>query len=347
MSKTRITMQELAGRLGLSLKAVSDGINGTGRLSAQTRERILAAVRETGYRRNSAARALASRSSRLIGVLMPFTNSSFFGNISAGIESRMLDGDYMLLLGNISGSRDTLRQHIRRFAEREVEGIIVYPSEAVREAADELLSLRVPVVQIMESCPKLGKAAVMVDNEKAGREAARHLRELGHTKIGFLAHDRSKQEIISRRRGFLEELGYAVPEEECAFNIPDGLRAARKLLNTHPGLTAVFAASDFAALGALQAGLELGRRIPEELAVVGFDNLDIAASQLLYPLTTLSQPKEEIGRLAGDMLIGLIRGGEPMHRILEAPLIIRASTIRPPGTGTICPSPSQTEDLQP
>ena len=105
-----------------------------------------------------------------------------------------------------------------------------------------------------------------------------------------------------------------------------GYAAARKLLAAHPELTALFAASDLAALGALKAGLELGRRIPREFAVIGFDNLDVAGQQLIYPLTTLAQPKERIGELAGSMLINLLEGRDAGPVILEAPLIIRSTT---------------------
>ena len=332
MPKPRVTMQNIADKLGLSLKAVSDGINGTGHLSQPTRERLLAAVRETGYRRNSAARSLASRSSQLLGVLMPYADSSFFGSIVAGIERRVLNSDFMLLQGNIRGGSNILRDHIRRFAERDVEGVIVYPNQTVKEVADDLLALDVPIVQVMEPYAKLGTAVVMINNEEAGRQAARYLRELGHTRIGLLTHKRTTWALDSRCRGFLEELNYEVPEEECLLSIADSYIAAQRLLAAHPELTAIFATSDFAALGVLQAGLEMGRRIPDELAVIGFDNLDIAAHQLLYPLTTFAQPKEEIGEIAGEMLLSRLRGEPISQRILEAPLIIRTSTQRSPMT---------------
>ena len=326
MPKPRVTMQNIADKLGLSLKAVSDGINGTGHLSQLTRERIRTMAREMGYRRNSAARSLASSSSQLLGVLMPYADSSFFGSIIAGIERQVLNSDFMLLLGNIRGGNDVLQDHIRRFAERNVEGIIVYSNQTVKDVADDLLALDVPIVQVMEPYRKLGDAVVMINNEEAGRQAARHLRKLGHTRIGLLAHKRNTWALDSRCRGFQEELGYEIPEVECLLDIADSHLAAQKLFSAHPELTAVFATSDYAAIGALQAGLEMGRRIPDELAVIGFDNLDIAAHQLLYPLTTFAQPQEKVGEVAGELLLDLLHGKPSVTKVLEAPLVIRAST---------------------
>ncbi len=326
MLKPNVTMQEIADRLGVSLKSVSLAVNGAGRLSQKTRERILQAAREMGYRPNFAARSLVTRRSCLIGVLLPYSNSSFFGDIMTGIEKKAHEHGFMLLLGNPSGGREELRSQILRFAERGVDGVAVYPSGAIREVTDELCSLGVPIVQVMNRLPELGRAAVMVDNEEAGRCAARHLLAVGHSRAGMLTHDRGGEEIAARRRGFVAGLGREIPCEECAIGIDAGYAAARKLFAAHPELTALFAASDLAALGALKAGLELGRRVPREFAVIGFDNLDVAGQQLIYPLTTLAQPKERIGELAGSMLINLLEGRDAGPVILEAPLIIRSTT---------------------
>jgi len=113
---------------------------------------------------------------------------------------------------------------------------------------------------------------------------------------------------------------------ESDVNIADARKKALQLFSRHPEIDAVFAASDFAALGVAQAALELGKRIPEDVSIIGFDNLDIASEQLLYPLSTVAQPKEEIGRRAGEMIIDLIHGRKTAPVILDAPLILRNTT---------------------
>lgn len=320
-------MQEIADRIGISLKSVSLAINGTGRLSQKTRDQILSVAYEMGYHPNFAARSLVTRRSNLLGLLLPYSNTSFFSNILAGIEMKAHEHGFMLLLGNSVGDQKELQQEIHRFAERGVDGIVVHPSGAIPQVTDELCALGVPIVQVMDRLPALGNAVVQVDNEGAGRCAARYLLANGHVKIGMLTHDQYGEPLVLRRRGFLAEIGKPVPHEDCQLSIESGYQATQKLLTAHPELSAVFAASDLAALGALKAALELGKKVPDNFSVIGFDNLDIAAQQLIYPLTTLAQPKFRIGELAGVMLLDLLKGNEARPIVLEAPLIIRSSTV--------------------
>ncbi len=328
MAKNSVTMQEIASRLGVSLKSVSLAINGTGRLSQKTRDEILKTAREMGYRPNFAARSLVTRRSCLIGVLIPFSNASFFSDIISGIEQKAGENGFMLLQGNSRCTTDELHEQIRRFAERNVDGVIVYPYGRVCALVDDLRSLGVPIVQVMNHWPELGSASVTVDNEGAGRCAAEYLLATGHTHIGMITHDQQGgEQLVARRLGFLSAFEKEIPCAESLISIDGGYAAAKKLLAEHPEITAIFAGSDFAALGVLKAALEMGRKIPDELSVIGFDNLDIAAAQLFYPLTTLAQPKEKIGELAGAMMVDLIAEKAAESIVLEAPLIVRSTTV--------------------
>ena len=328
-----VTLKDIAGELGLSIKAVSTGLNGTGRLAPETRKKIQETARKMGYAPNAAARSLITHRSSFIGVLMPYLNNSFFSNIIAGIEEVAGERDFTLLLDSLDYGEERKQRAINRLRQRNVDGIILYPQRRDLELAPELKALGLPVVQVMNHLPEFGPYAVTVDNLTGGREAAEHLIELGHRRIGLIAHDEESPELADRHRGFdaairthgLESTCFS---RECFMSIETGKAAALELLAEHPELTAVFAASDVAALGTVQAALALGRKIPEELAVIGFDDLEIAAKQMVYPLTTMAQPKEQIGRIAAQMMLDLFEGKAVNSRMLHVPLVVRKTTRR-------------------
>jgi len=187
------------------------------------------------------------------------------------------------------------------------------------------------VIQVMNHFTEFGEYAVTVDNLTGGREATEHLIGLGHSRIGFIAHDDESPELVDRHRGYDAAMhGHGLAEErfvrKCFMSIEAGREAALELLTRHPDITAIFAASDVAALGTIQAALELGRRIPEELAIIGFDDLEIAAKQMIYPLSTMAQPKERIGQLAARMMLDLFAGKTVESQLLNAPLVVRKTT---------------------
>ncbi|WP_176012838.1 LacI family DNA-binding transcriptional regulator [Victivallis sp. Marseille-Q1083] len=325
------TLKDIASRLGISCRAVSMGINGTGRLSAATREKILATARELDYVPNVVARSLVMRKSYLIGAVVPYINKSFFANIIAGIEDVVFERDFSLILANFYPGIENERQAFRHLLKRKIDGVVITPGKDLIEDYCELAAA-MPVVQIMDHLPEVGSHFVMVDNDRGARTAARHLLELGHRRIGLICHKDEPLPIRQRQAGFCDELkkaGYELSREyieDGQMSILGGETAAHRLLARAPELTALFAVSDYAALGAIRAALKMEYRIPEDLSVIGFDDLEIAAEQLLYPLTTIAQPKEEIGHLAGNMLLDLLQGKATASRLLDAPLVVRATT---------------------
>ena len=329
--RSTVTMKDIAAELGLSVKAVSTGLNGTGRLSPECRRKIQETARKLGYVPNAAARSLITHRSCFIGVLMPYLNNSFFSNIIAGIEQVAGERDFTLLLDSLDGGEERQWRVLSRLRQRNVDGIILYPQRTSLGLAPELSACDVPVVQVMNHFPEFGSYAVTVDNLTGGREATEHLIGLGHRRIGFLAHDAESPELLERHRGFdaaihAHQLETACFSRECFMSTEAGRKAALALLAEHPELTAIFAASDVAALGTVQAALELGRAIPGELAIIGFDDLEIAARQIVDPLTTMSQPKEQIGQIAAQMMFDLLAGKSVSSRILSVPLVVRKTT---------------------
>ncbi len=327
-SRRTVTLKDIAAALGVSTMAVSTALNNRGRLSPEMRKRICETARRMGYTPNAAARSLVTRSSSFVGVLLPFLQNSFFSNIIAGIEKVAEERNFTLLLEHPPFDEARMEKMLSRLSQHNVDGVILYPDCCLLPVADWFREHRIPVVQVMTRFPEFGDYAVAVDNRQAGAEAAKYLSGLGHRHFGLISHDDEGSELVARREGF----ECALPEGAVCFrrkapiSLEGGRSAGRRLLREHPELTAVFSASDLAALGVIQAALELNRRIPEDLSVLGFDDLDVAAYQLVYPLSTMAQPKEQIGELAAEMLFGILGGNEPEPSVLQAPLVVRSTT---------------------
>ena len=159
------------------------------------------------------------------------------------------------------------------------------------------------MIQVMNHFTEFGEYAVTVDNLTGGREATEHLIGLGHSRIGFIAHDDESPELVDRHRGYDAAMhGHGLAEERFVRKCFMSIEAGR------------------------EAALELGRRIPEELAIIGFDDLEIAAKQMIYPLSTMAQPKERIGQLAARMMLDIFAGKPVQSQLLNAPLVIRKTT---------------------
>lgn len=329
-----VTIKDIAQILGLSAKAVSTGLNNTGRLAPDTRKRIQETAKRMGYTPNVAARALVTHRSSFIGVVMPFLNSSFFSNIIAGIEEVAGNNNFTLLLDGFTFDPERQQRTLSRFAQRDIDGLILYPQREFLPLAPQIRALGVPVVQIMNRFDEFGDYAVTVDNFNAGREAARHLVGLGHSRIGVVSHDAESSELVQRRLGFESVIReYDLDTRMCRVDFPlseeGGFQAGCELLSLSPAPTAIFGCSDAAALGIIRAALKFGKKIPEELSILGFDDLELAARQLIYPLSTMAQPKELSGKLAAQMLLQLLRHEPVQSQQLDAPLIVRATTAKP------------------
>ncbi len=326
-----VTLKDIAQRLGVSIRTVSHAVNNTGRLAPQTRKVILETVSEMGYFPNAAARSLVTHKSKLIGVLVPFLSASFYSLILSGLEHTARRHGYTLLLLNPPVDDGDPQEIYRQMMQRKVDGIILYPSRYIQNAASFIRKTGIPVVQLMDHTPEISEYFVAVANFKAAKEAVYALCDSGCRNIAMISHNANSPEVADRCHGFMEAVaeklpGYEPIVVESYVDTADARQKAMKLLSDHPEIDAVFAASDFAALGVARAALELGKKIPDDLSVIGFDNLDIASEQLLYALSTVAQPKEEIGRRAGEMIIDLINGGDPAPVILDAPLILRNTT---------------------
>ena len=331
------------GRLaGVSHQTVSRVINGSRHVSPTTRARVLAAMEELGYRPNSIARALATGRTRAIGVVS--ADTTLFGPASTlfGIERAAHEAGYFIVITSLRAlDRISVPEAVDRLRVHGVEGILVIVSEA--DAAEALLEMRfdVPLVAV-EAGPERAIPVVAIDQQAGASLAARHLLDLGHRTVHHVTGPpgslESRQRITGWRRT-LELAGAAVPAPLIGDWSPrSGYHVGRRLAQDCD-VTAVFVANDQMALGVLRAMHETGRRIPDEVSIVGFD--DIPEAPYFTPaLTTVRQDFSEIGSRSLSVLVRTIeafQAGAPAPRgSLVAPeLVVRASTTMPSATVTV------------
>lgn len=336
MSKKNITIKDIAKKVGVSPRSVSLALNKEGRLSAGTRELILKTAEEMHYRPNILAKGLVKQRTFLIGVVVPYLTTSFFPRILSGIEERCLEKHYDILLGNSSHPERSEKGIIQRMIDRQVDGIICCPDPKYYEFYEAIMSIGKPLVQIMTHVKGIHALSVLVDDVRGGELATSHLIELGHRKIGFLSFgDTYYEEINLRREGYRKALlkkGIALDpdyfEESCDLSRKGGYEATNRLIRRNPDMTAVFCSTDTAALGAVECCINAGKKVPEDISIVGYDDLDLAAEQIRYPLTTVAQPKEGVGTIAFEMLYRLIEK-QPVQSVQLSPHLICRATSGP------------------
>ncbi len=341
-------MSDVARVAGVSHQTVSRVLNAHPSVRPETRDRVLAAITELGYRRNTAARALVTRRSGTIGVVT--SGSALFGPTSPliAVEGAARDAGLFVSLATLprwetAGVRDVLEH----FLSQGVDGIVVVAAHDDAVAAVRASDAGVPVVMVG---PRPGHheelRAVAVDQYAGARMATRHLLDLGHRHVLHLAGPTDWLDARSRVEGWRDELlaagiepGAPVPG---TWHAGHGYDAGRELVRR--GLpTAVFAANDQLALGLLHALAEAGVRVPDEISVVGFDDVD-GAAHFVPPLTTVRQGFRELGTRCLRMLLELIGGGDPGADTVRPELVVRQSSgppraddVRLPVAGALTP----------
>jgi DNA-binding LacI/PurR family transcriptional regulator len=335
-----VTLKDIAREVGLSVPTVSEVLRNdpNSRLASDTRERVLRTARELGYSHNIYARALSTGKSRLIGLLMDNLMIEIGLSKLRALDVMIRSKDYGTEMRITEGLPENQAKVLAEFSGRMAEGIVAVQG-LFRSSYDSVLSLinhGIPVVSI-EQVAGLDIDCVAVDRFHGAYIATKHLIESGHTRIGMV-HGSPMVSIQGKIEGYkqaLEESGIQVDEKLMTpFNgsgsPKDGYDAMKTLLSRKAGLTAVFCNNDQLAFGAMRAILDEGLRIPEDVAVVGFDNITLSAYAPV-PLTTVQQPVEEIARLATDLLFQQIDGTkEAVARqtiSVKPSLIVRQSSI--------------------
>jgi DNA-binding LacI/PurR family transcriptional regulator len=344
------TIHELAKRLKVSVATVWRAINNKGRISATTRARVLAAIDTLGYRPSLVAQNLVNQRTGLLGVVVPMIGNTVYSPMVRAIEQEAFERGYNIILCDTGLDYDRERRYLDLLLRRRVEGVIMIPF-APRPTGGErhLLELEkagVPLVLLEQDLPLPGIARVVADNRGGIRTAVRHLTGLGHHRIGFLymppvAWDFAARARLDGFRAAVTELGFA-PEAAPELAIGDLLanedaidrqiaQLVTQLMARHDRPTAIVAPTDMLAIKTMRCLWLAGVRVPDELAIVGFDDI-LAAAHTTPSLTTMRQPTAAMGTRAAERLFARIRGDTvtaPEREVLPCELIVRESC----GTG--------------
>jgi LacI family transcriptional regulator len=332
------TMNDVARAADVSIATVSHVINGTRFVSPERVERVHAAMLELDYTPDGTARSLRVGRTDTIGLIVPDNSNPFFGELARWIEDAGFAAGYTTILANSNERSYRERRYIDTLLSKRIDGLIITPTaESDDEAVvNSLRKVRIPVV-VMDRDVDLPNADVVIyDDGRGSGDAARHLLELGHTQLACIAGPPGVP--LERLEGFLQTTyaaGVEVADDAIVsgdFHFAGGRDATRALLAADVRFTAVFAANDLMAAGAIRELTENGLRVPADVSVVGFDDAPIA--EMLSPtLTTVRQPLQEMADAAVSLLLARVsKGGDAKtgtRRVLPTSLVVRESTAPP------------------
>jgi LacI family transcriptional regulator len=328
----RVTMADVAREAGVSLMTVSRVVNRKGDVSPDTRQRIEEIIERLGYRPSGIARGLATQRTRTLGLVIPDVANAFFASVARGVESQAYSKEYSVFLCNTNEDPQREADVLQSLDEKRVDGVVLCSSRLGDEELHELLYRHPAVVLVNRLLDGGDVGTVMIDDEYGGRLATQHLLQTGHRAIGFLAGPVTSYSGRQRGKGYRAALAEAgVPYRpdrvgHCAPRVDGGQQGALALLTARPELTALVCYNDLVAVGALQACAQLGRRVPADLALVGYDDIPLA-ELVAPPLTTCRVAGDELGQRAVQLLLGQIGGtNEQGERVMLRPeLVVRAS----------------------
>ncbi|MFF4276481.1 LacI family DNA-binding transcriptional regulator [Streptomyces sp. NPDC001536] len=324
------SIKDVAAAAGVSPTTVSHVLSGNRPVNEQTAARVRSVVNRLGYVPASLARSLQAGSTSVIGLLIPDISNAFFAELAKGAEDAAHDLGYGLILCNTEFDAEREDRYLGMIRSRFVDGMVYASGSAPSRRRLESLMGKFPIALADEEVDGLERALIATaDHEGGGRLVGEHLRELGHRRVLMLTGPRGLRSGVARAAGFVRAFGGHVVERVGDFKEASGYRLVAKLLE-EGGLdcTAVFAANDLMAFGALTALTEAGLSVPGDISVVGFDDIR-AASQISPPLTTVHQPAYDVGRTATAQLLQYVSRGEvpPASRhTLPVTLKVRGST---------------------
>jgi LacI family transcriptional regulator len=330
-----VTMRDVAHKAGVSIKTVSRVVNEEGEVSETTRQRVLVTIGELGYRPSRVAQALVTQRSYTVGLVVGDITNPFFPEVARGVSDAAQAQGYNVFLCNTDGHPQQELHILQSLADHAVDGIILYPSYESYHNLIAFTAYYRPLVVVNHFFEHPNVSLILVDNARGAKLAVEHLVCKGHKAIGMLTGVLTPSlSKVRRIQGFREALQlhdlpvvneWIVPSSEPTFE--QGYESTCKLLTQQPQVTALFAYNDLLALGAIRACLDLGRRVPEDCAIVGFDNIGWSATAI-PSLTTIQVDKYDLGRQSLTRLLEMLAQPTtifpPIH--LDVELVVREST---------------------
>jgi LacI family transcriptional regulator len=337
-----VSIREVAAHAGVSLGTVSNVLNRPDIVAKSTRDRVNAAIKTLGFVRNESARQLRAGRSRTIGLVVLDVANPFFTDVALGVEDEASMSGLAVILCNSNEQLDKEVGYLDMLEEHRVQGILITPVAGDTERLDWLQRRGTPVVLVDRRSPAGGQCSVSVDDVLGGDLAVSHLLAGGHERIVYIGGPASLRQVADRCDGAARALRNAGRDpatlttvDTCALNVAGG-REAGTVITQLPAdcrPTAAFCANDLVALGLLQEMTSRGIRVPEDLAIVGYDDIEFAAAAAV-PLTSVRQPRQQLGQTAAQLLLEEATAtGAHKHRqvIFQPELVVRHSS-QPTGT---------------
>ena len=331
------SVKDVAALAGVSLGTVSNVLNRPERVSAGTRQRVEQAMAELGFVRNEFARQLRMGTSSTLAYVMLDATNPFFTDVAQGIELAAEKANVSLFICNSNNSGAREESHLGHLMEHRVQGILLTPVDPEAETIDLVAERGVPLVIVDRTRNDTRFCSVAVDDVLGGRLALEHLLDLGHRRVAYIAGPDSLGQVRDRLAGAREAWAAAgLPAEDLvvlpteSLTVAAGRGAGERLAGmparTRP--TAAFCGNDLVALGLLQQVIGSGRSVPGDLAIVGYDDIEFAAAAAV-PLTSVSQPRQELGRTAAELVLAEADPDHTHQQVLFRPeLVARGSTLR-------------------
>ncbi len=323
MSKRDATLHDVAKLVGVSPRTVSRVVNNEGGFSEKTEQRVRAAIAEVGYRPNLLARGLIRGRSATIALVGPTMTDPFFPELAEGVQRAADDQGLTLFMASSAGAAEQQEAMLQTLASYAVEGAIVFPVDETDDQLARLAASGLHLITIDRAVGVPGAPNIRSDIEAGARRAVQHLRDRGCRHIAFL--DGSHTLNGRRRTGYQTVVGDDMTTARVDNTAEGGMRAMARILDMAPDVDGVFAYNDLMAIGALRVLGERGLRVPDDVAIVGFD--DISVSSMLYPaLTTVRLDRGRIGREAVDQIVALTNGeGVAPETLIPVELVVRES----------------------
>lgn len=338
--KKRLDIRDVAKHARVSIATVSRTINRVPTVDKDLAKRVWKSIEELNYFPNTQARALVSGRSRLFGLLISEITNPFFPELIQGFEDFAIENNYEILIGSTNYDPERMEICVRRMIERNVEGVAVMTFGIEEPLLDELVSRNIPMVFVDAAPPSENVSTLAVDYHRGIREGVQHLAALGHRKMAFISGPMHQRSAHLRKDAFLEsvaEIGVQPDPEllmEGDHTLEGGMQAMDQILKSKELPTAVMCSNDMTAIGALRVLAKAGLRVPDDMSVIGFDDIHLA--EFVYPpLTTVRMARNDLARAAFAALRSHV---EPSHSHakkswpIQTRLTVRQSTGYPPGT---------------
>ncbi|WP_016697810.1 LacI family DNA-binding transcriptional regulator [Actinoalloteichus spitiensis] len=328
------SIRQVARAARVSVGTVSNVLNRPSVVAPATRRRVLAAIDELGFVRNESARQLRQGTARTIGLVVLDVGNPFFTDLAKGVEAAATEAGHAVMLCNSDGSRDRESRHLELLAQQQVHGVLMSPVEDDLSSARELAARGVSVVLVGHPAESDDLCSVAVDDRVGGEIAVTHLLATGRRRLTMIAGSPATRQCAERHAGGQQALRNAGHDpggleflEVPTLDVAAGQRAAEQLLARGSLPDGVFCVNDLVALGLLQVLLRAGVSVPDDVAVVGYDDIDFAAAAAV-PLTSVRQPATLLGRTAADLVIAEGAGSRHQHQqvVFTPELVVREST---------------------